>query len=166
MLTMDAASYLGPALVKRVGETEVQVALPDEDLLPVRMAMTLPYRPVAGDQLLVVRLNGDQLYAIGVLEGHGVTSLRVQGDLHLEAPNGAIRLSARHVLVTAGKLEFVARRIIEKAHDVYRWISGLLQLKSNRMRTVVESDYHLKAGGINVKAVSDVNIDGQSINLG
>ena len=166
MLTMETATYLGPARVTEVEDRRVRVGFPDEETAWARLALAIPYHPVVGDELLVVRLDGEQLYAIGVLEGRGETTLRVPGNLNLEAPNGAINLTAPHVHVRAGKFELSAQRIIEKAHDVYRWISGLFQVKSARMRTVVETDYHLKAGTIHEKATGDVNIDGESINLG
>lgn len=168
MWRMETATYLGPAKVTRVEgrPRHVRVAVGEEEPVWARLALAGPYRPAPGDELLVVRLDGDPLYAIGVLEGKGPTTIQVPGDLNLEAPNGSINLSAPHVHVRADKLEFTTQRIIEKARDVYRWISGLLQIQSARMRTVVETDYHLKADYIHEKAKADVNIDGRSINLG
>ena len=145
MIAMDTSTYLGPATAMEVDAKRVRVTLADEEIW-ARIAM--PHRPSPGDELLVVRQEGGELYAIGILEGHG---------LHFEAESITLR---------AGKLDITANRIIEKARDVYRWVSDLFQVKARRMREVVETDYHLRAGTANVKATGDVNIDGKSINLG
>lgn len=157
MLTMETATYLGPATVTEVEDRRVRVSLPGAEPAWARLALASPYHPVPGDELLVVRLDGEELYAIGVLEG--------RGEVRLESER-AITLRAPEVRVEAGKFELSTQRIIERARDVYRWVAGLFQVKAERMRTVVETDYHLKAETINEKAKGDVNIDGQSINLG
>jgi len=156
MWTTETALYVGPASATKVEERRILVKMPDGEKAWARMAMTLPYRPVEGDDLLVVHHEGDA-YVIGVIEGRGETTLRAPGTLILEAP---------HVHIKAGKFEVTTNRIVEKARDVYRWISGIFQVKAGRMRTSVEEDYHLRAGTTTLKARGDVNVDGQSINLG
>lgn len=149
MWTTEAALYLGPATAAKAEERRVLVAMPDGERTWARLALTIPYRPAEGDELLVVRHDGDA-YVIGVLEGRA-------GTLLLEAP---------HVHIKTGKLEITTNRIVEKARDVYRWISGILHVKAGRMRASVAEDYHLRAGTATVQAREDVNVDGKSINLG
>lgn len=152
MIAMETATYLGPATAMEIEKKRVRVRLADEEVW-ARIAM--PFRPDSGDELLVVRLEGGELYAIGILEG----APRLESDR-------CITIRAPEVRVEAGKFDVTARRIVEKARDVYRWVSDLFQVKARRMRAVVEEDYHLRAGTANVKATADVNIDGKSINLG
>jgi hypothetical protein len=73
-------------------------------------------------------------------------------------------LSAAQLLV--GKLETNAERVITRAQDVFQKIRGLHQLKTNRMRTLVEDTVELKARDVSMRADEDMNIDGERINLG
>lgn len=156
MWTTETTLYLGPASATKVEERRVLVAMPDGEKTWARLALTIPYRPAEGDELLVIR-HEEGAYVIGVLDGRGETTLRAPGTLTLEAP---------HVHIKAGKFEVTTQRIVEKARDVYRWISGIFQVKAGRMRTAVQEDYHLRAGTATVQAREDVNVDGKSINLG
>jgi len=152
MIAMDTATYLGPATALEVSGLRARVSVGDDETW-ARMATS--FRPAAGDEVLVVRLDGGETYVIGILSGDA----RIESDR-------AITLRAPAVRIEAGAFEVGARRIIEKAHDVYRWVQDLFQVKARRMRSVVEADFHLRAGTANVKATGDVNIDGESINLG
>lgn len=154
MLTLDTATYLGPARAIEIRGRHVRVEFPDGESAEARLAM--PYVPAAGDELLVLRLHGDDLYAVGILEG--------RGELHFEASH--ITLESPHVEVRAGKFEIAARRILERARDVYRWVSDLLRVEAHRMHTATEKEFRLHAGDAAIKARADVNIDGRSINLG
>ena len=167
---------LGPATVT---ETEgrpdyVRVEREEGESVWARLALAVPYQPVVGDEVLVAGAEPERTYVIGLLRGTGKTTLRVSGDLALEAPNGSIDLSAARgvrvgapeISLRAGKLEFIAQRILEKARDAYVWISELFQLKSRRMRAVAETTLDLRADTAYVKAKGEVNIDGRSIHLG
>ena len=55
---------------------------------------------------------------------------------------------------------------MEKARNVYRTADELTQLKTGRLRTVVESSAHFKANAAFFKATEDFNVDGEKINLG
>ncbi len=156
MISMETATYLGPARVLRVDDSALTVSLGGRPH-PAKSALAFPYRAVVGDTLLVLRLDGEELYAIGVLDGRGETAFESKGTITLRAPR---------VRIEAGKLEITAERILEKARDVYRWVSEFLHVKSRHMRTAVEKDYQLRAGTATVRAVEDVHIDGRSINLG
>ena len=66
----------------------------------------------------------------------------------------------------ANRLETVARRIVEKAKDVYRQVENLNQVKAGRMRTLVDGAYRVKAGRTALKSDGDTKIDGKKIYLG
>lgn len=57
-------------------------------------------------------------------------------------------------------------KLVEKTKNAFRHTENLNQTKAGRMRTLVNGSYHLKSEHINEKAVKDVRIDGNRINLG
>lgn len=65
-----------------------------------------------------------------------------------------------------GKLESLSDCIVEKAKNVYRTVEELSQLKTGRLRTIVESSSHFKANTAYFKTTEDFNVDGEKINLG
>jgi hypothetical protein len=66
----------------------------------------------------------------------------------------------------AGQLETLSDCIVEKARNVYRTVEELTQLKTGRLRTLVESSAHFKANTAYFKTTKDFNVDGEKINLG
>ncbi len=79
-----------------------------------------------------------------------------------ETFNGTIERSK----LVVGKLETVAKRIVESAINVYRKAEQLSQLKTKRSRTIVEKDNLVQAGSVNLQAKENVRIDGKGIHLG
>lgn len=144
MIAMETATYLGPATAREIDGRRVLVDLRGETFW-ARLAT--PFVPAGGDEVLVARLEADA-YVLGILS------------------DGPVTLRAPEVRVETGKFELAARRIVERAADVYRWVSDLLHTKSRRSRTVVEEDYQVRAGTADLRARGDVNVDGRSINLG
>jgi hypothetical protein len=66
----------------------------------------------------------------------------------------------------AERLETAARCVIEKAKNVYRTVEQLSQLKTGRMRTLVDSTYHFKAKKTFFKSEEDYKIKAEKIHLG
>ncbi len=71
-----------------------------------------------------------------------------------------------HLKLISGKVETLANDIIEKAKTVYRTVEGLTQLRTGRMRTMVEASYHLKAKKTFLKAEEDFKVKAEKIHLG
>lgn len=89
------------------------------------------------------------------------------------AQTGTARFEARSVFVATrglklvvGRLESISRTVIRQAQNVYEKVTGLTQLRTGRMRTLVDATYHLKANKANLKATDDVSIDGRQVLLG
>jgi len=171
-VTLDQGTYLGPARVCQVAANQVRLEFPDA--LPwATLALAYPYQPAIGDMVLAAG-QGQNWYVIGVLQGTGKTRFLVPGDFEVLAPKGHIRLMAgrgiqvkgAEVKITAGKLELVARRVIEHFTDAARWIKDTWSLRAGRARTEIESDYQVKAKRIIARAEDDVRIDGDKIHLG
>jgi hypothetical protein len=95
-MMLETSVYLGPARVMTAPGKPgyVRVALPDDEVVWARLAMAIPYSPAPGDEVLVICQEMPDAYVIGVLQGHGTTTLRVPGDLKLEAPRGDVSILA------------------------------------------------------------------------
>jgi hypothetical protein len=172
----DGELYLGPARVSAMAaDGTVRVALPADPGIErtATMAMALPYRPAPGDLLLVIG-RAEGWYAIGVLSGHGTTSLTAHGDLEIAAPNGRLDLSAGHaVRLAAPRIDAVARRfqlaadrVIERCQQATRWVAGLLDVRARQSTMVVDEAHMVKAQSVLVRADSQVNLDGEQVHLG
>lgn len=65
-----------------------------------------------------------------------------------------------------GKLSTIANSITEKAKNVYKTVEQLSQLKAGRMRTLVESTFHMKAKKTYMKSQEDFKVNANKIHLG
>jgi hypothetical protein len=87
-----------------------------------------------------------------------VDSLRYRGQ----------KLHARleSALMVVDRLETVAKRILEKAVNVYRRVDELHQLRAGRVRTHVEGAHLVQADTSEHRTRGPVRIDGERIELG
>lgn len=88
----------------------------------------------------------------------GVASLRYRGE----------KLHARldTLLLVAGRVETAAKRILERAVNVYRRVEALHQLRAGRVRTHVEGTHVVQAETSEHRTRGPVRIDGERIELG
>ena len=181
---IQTANYLGSATVLNAGMVPgyVEVLLPDGEGVSARLALAVPYQPSVGDEVLVIAKDSDHMFVIGVLKGTGSTTLKVPGDLNIEAPNGAITLSsskrvnlkskqvvetsAPRIVLRSERLDVLTRKIVQKVQNYYQWISELCQIKSRRFRIVVDEGFLVKAERVHLKSNSNCSIDGKTIHLG
>ncbi len=170
---IDTAGTLGPATALAAAEGDgVEVRLPDGPSARARLAFAVPYRPRAGDELLVIGQGGD-LYAIGVLKAAGPVELRCEGGFEVRA-EGPVSLVSRRslaveapdVAIRAGRLELAAQRTVQRFRDAYLWLSGLFQVKSRRLRATAEEGLFARGGRTHLKSDGDLSIDGKTIHLG
>jgi hypothetical protein len=159
----------------------VQIALAEQETTWARLALAVPYAAEPGDEVLLI-CNSSQAYVIGVLAGRGTTTLRVPGDLRLEAPCGEIHISAaKRVSVHSGRaIELCAPRasmrferlnvlvgtLVQRLTNAFTWASGLIQSKSRRSRCVTEEGWLVRAGRAHLKTQDNVHINGKTIHLG
>lgn len=181
---LETSVYLGPArVVAPAGKPGyVQVALADDEVLWARLALAVPYSPALGDEVLLICHEMPDAFVIGVLRGSGTTTLRVPGDLKLEAPHGQVSITAgKSVKLRSGQaLELAAPRatfrfrrlnvlvttLVERVNNLFTWATGLVQCKSRRLRQVAEEGWLVRAGRAHVKTQDNIHIDGKTINLG
>ena len=111
-------------------------------------------------------------------EARGSISFKSGGTVEITARRGRVAIDdmqyagKRLVAVLerskllVGRLETVARTVVTRARDVYRKVTGLTQTRTGRMRTLVDSTYHLKADKVRLKSKKDFKVDGERILLG
>lgn len=92
-----------------------------------------------------------------------------RGDIHLDEA----RYSGKKFVgfldqgkLVVGRLESVVQDIVLKAKNVYQTISGLTQLRTGRLRTLVDGTSHFKAKKGYIKAEQDLKLQGEKIHLG
>jgi hypothetical protein len=171
--SLPAADYLGPARVSRVGASSVDVELPAGKSASARLALAFPYRPAEGDTLLVIA-RGDHHYVIGVLEGHGQTSLAFEGEVEIHARRGALKLSGDHgvevrgpeVSVETRSLRMTAEAVVQKFTSVYQRVSALLSVRARESETIVEETALTRAKKTTILSEESVSINGRQVNLG
>jgi hypothetical protein len=179
----ETVAYLGSARIVAgpVKPGYAQVALPDGALVWARMALAIPYAPSADDEVLVM-CHETQAYVIGVLQVAGTTTLRAPGDLRLEAPDGEVRivagrgirlhsdhsleLSAPRAAFRFERLNVLVTTLVQRLTDAYTWATGLVQLKSRRVRSIADEGWLMRAGHAHVKTTDNIHISGKTIHLG
>lgn len=72
----------------------------------------------------------------------------------------------KNVKLELGRLESIANTVVEKAENIYKSVKGLTQLKTGRMRTLVESTVHFKGKKVFMKAEEDFKVKAEKIHLG
>ena len=72
----------------------------------------------------------------------------------------------KNVKLVFGRVESIANTVIEKAENIYKSVKGLTQLKTGRMRTLVESTIHIKGKKVFMKAEEDFKVKAEKIHLG
>ena len=167
---------LGPAQVTAVAsDGTIRAARAEEPAaeITVILALASPYRPQAGDSLLVIGQAG-AWYAIGVLSGSGITRIAVPGDLEIAAPNGRLELSAGHaVRLTAPRIDAVARRLqlaadrlIERCQHASSRITGLLDVRAGRSRLAAADSHQVTAPTVQMTAAERIGLDRQRVDRG
>lgn len=166
------SEYLGPAEVVRIGASEVTVALPDGPIVPARLALAFPYRPVVGDTLLVIgRANNH--YVIGVLNGKGETVLafpenveiRSGGDLRLTGAR-SVAVEGPEVRVSAGKLHVMAEAAVEKLGSLVQRVRALWTVHAGETETLVDETSLTRAKSATILTEETMSINGKQIHLG
>lgn len=171
-MLLETANTLGPAHVLEASGPHARIRIGGQEVVAT-LALSSPYQPVAGDVVLAIGQE-ENYYVIGVIQGAGKTVFTAPGDVEFRAPKGTIdfvstrgiRLRSPEVSIRAGKMEIVVRSLVEKMDEAWRWVRGLFQLRSGRVRETVDGSRHLRAERIVERAAQDVKIDGERIRLG
>ena len=98
---------------------------------------------------------------LGVLASRG--NLRVD---HLKFIGSRLDAVVKRSRLFIERAERISKTVIEKTGNAYHTVEQLTQLRTGRMRTLVDSTYHMKARKAYLKSEQDFNVDGKRINLG
>ena len=115
---------------------------------------------------------------VNVSKGN-LTLCAEEGDICLNAArsvqiNGnSIDMTSRRLNAKVGygrlvfdRLETITDTLVEQAKNVYRTVAQLTQLRTGRMRILVDETYQFKANKAFLKAEDDFKIKGEKIHLG
>jgi hypothetical protein len=177
-MTASLTSYLGAARVVRHDDGGLVVALEEQPAAPETLvrataALTFPYRPVVGDQLLVL---GDEraFYAIGVLRGRGRTSLVGQrgvslraesGNLHVAGERG-VRVKGPRVSIQAAHLRRLAVRAVETFEEQTRAVRERLSVEAADVDEQARGRWLLQARRVVLKALGNARIKSTTVRMG
>jgi hypothetical protein len=167
-----AALYLGPATVERVSAGTLVLSLRDGREVEARTALAFAYQPAVGDAVLA--LGTDEHYVVGVLSCRGQATLAFPGDLEVRAVGGRLRLSGDEgvavtgpsLQISVGKLELVARAVMERFVSLTQRVSDLLSVQAGKSHTVVEGTSYQQAENATLLVREKVSINGKAIHLG
>ncbi len=161
---------LGPGTVLEVEGNRVRLRR-DSETFWAQLALSAPCRLEPGDRVLAI--GEDEVYVIGILQGHGRIRLTSPGDLELSAGGKVVisgerglELAAPEFALRADRVEIAARSVFERCVNAYRWIKETIHVRAGRARTVVEGPCTVRAERIVETAAKDVKIDGAQIHLG
>jgi hypothetical protein len=99
-------------------------------------------------------------------------------EVSIEAEKGDIKINETTITakklaanidnskLTVNRMETIAQTIISKAKNIYNTVEQLSQLKTGRMRTIVENTFHLKSRKAMLKSEDDFKVRAEKIHLG
>jgi hypothetical protein len=168
-----ARDYLGPADVTKTLPHEVEVRLPQGELVRARLALAFTYEPQPNDVVLVIG-NADGHYVIGVLHGTGRAVMGFPGDVELRAVGGVlhlagdkgVRVDGPEVDVKAGTLRIIAGSVAQKFAELRQHVTDLLSVRAGRTHTVVDDSTYAQSKSATIVTEEKVTINGKSIYLG
>ena len=103
--------------------------------------------------------------AEGNIQLNAAEKIQLQGQ-SIEVDSKKLKLNATLASFNFDRLESATNTLIENAKNVYRSVKQLTQLRSGRMRTLVDETYHFKANNAMLKTEQDYKIKAEKIHLG
>jgi hypothetical protein len=166
------------------------LAAPNEEVLKTTSGAYASLSPSASSpdkKIQVYSPCNELLFEYDPVKGQAKVNVR-KGDLELCTEDGDIRLNSANAVQINGhaidmnskkltanvgyaklvfdRLETIADTLVEQAKNVYRTVAQLTQLRTGRMRTLVNETYQFKANKAFMKAEDDFKIKGEKIYLG
>ena len=131
--------YLGPAVVIAVDIGQFTVTYAGK-LCVAKPAFSIAYQPQIGDVLLIMAQysRAGAVYAVGVLNGRGASSITAHGDLTISAPHGRIKLNAGDAIemtapqmrLQAQSLELIATAFMQRVQTALLAVADLFHLSA------------------------------------
>lgn len=139
-------------------------------------------RTEGAEKVTLKSSKGEMMFEYNADTGKTVVNIE-NGDLEFATQNGRIDFTAskgirffserpiefkslEKIKFAGQKIETAVETIMEKAKNVYRSVTNLTQLRTGRIRTLVDQTSHFKARKAFHKAEEDYKIKGKKIHLG
>jgi len=167
----DPGPSLEQARVRKVRGRSLEVRLASGRTVQAELALGVPYRPLRGDEVLVI--GDDRRYVIGVVAGRGRLdlaaeglSLRALGRLTLSA-NQAIRLRAPKIHWLAEKTaRFEVGTLLLQAAELRQDVGERLSVVTRDLDHVISRSWFAQADRACLKVVDAFHINGKVVRLG
>jgi hypothetical protein len=101
----------------------------------------------------------------GDIELRSAQTIRIGGKA-IEMNGNALTIKADSARWMVSRLETVVETLVEKARSTYRTVEKLAQLRTGRMRTLVDQTFQFKSRKAFLKSEEDFKIKGKRIHLG
>ncbi len=165
--------YLGPGTVVAVEPHQVTCVIREDEQVTARMALSVPYDPSPGDELLLIGRDGGY-YVIGVLVGHGKTSLAFHGAVELRAAGGPLTLVSDHGVairgpeldIETGRIQVFAESVRQRFGSLYQRVLDGLNLHAGKTHTVVDDSAFTTAKNASIVTEETMTINGKEVHLG
>ena len=167
------ADYLGAGRVIETSAQTVRVRLDDGAEHEATMALAFPYRPEAGDELLVIGKDS-AYFVIGLIRGQGKASLQFEGDVELSSLTGKVEISgaegvelrSKLVSVYGDKVKVIADTVSETVNNCVRRVREMLSVQAGESRTIVRGLAYQQSKQAQINTEENVAINGKQIHLG
>jgi len=130
-----------------------------------RNELLFEYDPVKESAKVKAKGNLELCTEDGDIFLSSANSVRIRGD-SIEINSKKLNANIGYVRFVFDRMETVVNTLIEQAKNVYRNVTQLTQLRTGRMRTLVDETYQFKANKAFMKAEDDFKIKGEKIHLG
>jgi len=165
--------YLGPARVVRLEQDAVVVVIDSETLVHATMALAFPYRPVIGDQLLVIG-DAHAFFVIGVLEGRGRSGLSNDAGIQLSAENGhlrlvgdkGVRMHGRSVKVQTEQWQTVAIDTHQTYGERRKQVRGVIKTEAGQIDELSQGTWLTQAKRFILKSLNEARVKSNTVRLG
>jgi len=101
----------------------------------------------------------------GDIQFKSANKISLNGQL-LEMNSTKFKLCSSYASFIINRMESTSNTLIENAKNVYRNVKELSQLRTGRMRTLIDKTYHFKANKAFVKTEEDYKVKAEKIHLG
>jgi hypothetical protein len=176
-VSSSSPQHAGPSA--RIGTAAVIEAVADRisvafegGVMNARLALAYSYMPVPGDIVLII-VQDQAAFVIGVLSGRGATAMQVQGDLAISAPHGRIILSAGQgieveapqLALRAQCLEMHATTLVQKVQSAFKTFTDLLHITAARRETRIDGVSMESTERTYHRSDKETVLNGESINI-
>jgi len=167
----------------QIGDTVLVCASP-QGHLGFLLAVLVQANPTQGQLQLpggasIETSQGDMKLKGKSLALHSTEALRLQSpvlkvgvnhaELQIKHAKGwfqSIDVQALRVSTIAKAITTVAKRLVQRVEESFRWVEQVDQTNAGRVRTKVDGHFHVQSRHTTLRAEGHVRIDGEKIDLG